>query len=192
MLFEAQPWLNSHAPRVGIVMGDGATLPFVRAFDVIFSTATFHWILDHGALFRSIIMALKKGGRLEAQCGGGPNLALLRARAAGLAREPRFARYFEDWSDPWHYADEQTTRVRLAAAGFEAIDVSLEPAPVHFDGPTEFAEFITTVCIRPHLARLPPSDRAAFTNELTLRCAADETPFSLDYWRLNISARRPA
>jgi trans-aconitate 2-methyltransferase len=192
MLFEAEPWLKAHAPRAAIVMGDGASLPFVRAFDIVFSTATFHWILDHGALFRSVIIALKRGGRLEAQCGGGPNLALLRARATGLAREPRFARYFEDWSEPWHYADEETTRRRLAAAGFEAIDVSLEPAPVRFDTAAEFAEFITTVCIRPHLARLPLQDRAAFTNELTLRSAADAEPFTLDYWRLNVSARRPA
>lgn len=192
MLFEAQPWLNTHAPRVAIVMGDGASLPFVRAFDVVFSTATFHWILDHGALFRAVITALKKGGRLEAQCGGGPNLARLRARAAALAREPRFAHYFEEWSEPWHYADEQTTRNRLAAAGFEAVDVSLEPAPVQFDSPIEFAEFITTVCIRPHLARLPLSERGMFTSELTSRCAEGENPLSLDYWRLNISARRPA
>ena len=192
MLFEAQPWLKAQAPRAAIVMGDGASLPFVRAFDLIFSTATFHWILDHAGLFRSVIMALKRGGRLEAQCGGGPNLALLRARAAGLAREPRFSRYFDDWSEPWHYADEPTTRRRLQAAGFEAIEVSLEAAPVHFDNPTDFADFITTVCIRPYLGRLPLSDRAGFTRELTLRSAADAEPFTLDYWRLNISARRPA
>jgi trans-aconitate 2-methyltransferase len=192
MLFEAQPWLKAQAPRAGIVMGDGAALPFVRAFDVIFSTATFHWILDHGALFRSVIAALKRGGRLEAQCGGGPNLALLRARASGLAHEPRFSRYFDDWSEPWHYANEETTRRRLETAGFEGIAVSLEAAPVRFDSPAEFAEFIATVCIRPHLGRLPLQDRAAFTNELTLRSAADKEPYTLDYWRLNISARRPA
>ncbi len=192
MLFEAQPWLKTHAPRAAIVMGDGAALPFVRAFDLIFSTATFHWILDHGGLFRSIIMALKRRGRLEAQCGGGPNLALLRTRARDLARAPRFSRYFEDWAEPWHYADEESTRRRLESAGFEEIDVSLEPAPIHFDSPMEFAEFITTVCIRPYLSRLPLPDRGAFTTELTLRAAADKDPFTLDYWRLNIRARRPA
>ncbi len=193
MLFEAQPWLRSHAPRViGIVMGDGASLPFLRAFDVVFSTATFHWILDHGALFRSVITALKRGGRLEAQCGGGPNLAQLRTRADALAREPRFVRFFEGWSAPWYYADEETTRGRLAATGFEDIHVSLEPAPVAFESPSEFSEFIATVCIRPHLARLPLEDRASFTSELTMRATADPEPLTLDYWRLNISARRPA
>ncbi|NUR55908.1 MAG: methyltransferase domain-containing protein [Acidobacteria bacterium] len=193
MLFEAQPWLRSQAPRViGIVMGDGASLPFLRAFDLIFSTATFHWIPDHGALFRSIITALKRGGRLEAQCGGGRNLAALRARADALAREPRFTRFFDGWSEPWHFADEESTRRRLAAAGFEDIGVSLEPSTVTFATPVEFADFIATVCIRPHLARLPFEDRAAFTNALTLRSLADPEPLTLDYWRLNIRARRPA
>src|SRR6185436_919479 len=73
MLATAQAWLREQAPRVGLVLGDGAALPFVRAFDAVFSGATFHWIHDHGALFRSIITALKPGGRLVAQCGGGPN-----------------------------------------------------------------------------------------------------------------------
>src|SRR3954469_19691433 len=31
--------------------------------DVVFSTATFHWIADHAALFRSLRDALRPGGR---------------------------------------------------------------------------------------------------------------------------------
>src|SRR5919199_58483 len=43
--------------------------------DVVFSTATFHWIADHDALFRSLRAALRPGGRLVAQCGGAGNIA---------------------------------------------------------------------------------------------------------------------
>jgi trans-aconitate 2-methyltransferase len=38
--------------------------------DLIFSTATFHWIKDHDGLFRRLAQALKPQGRLVAQCGG--------------------------------------------------------------------------------------------------------------------------
>src|SRR5271165_5870613 len=38
--------------------------------DVVFSTATFHWIADHGRLFSRLRAALRTGGRLVAQCGG--------------------------------------------------------------------------------------------------------------------------
>src|SRR5262245_5750958 len=118
MLDTAQMWLCEHAPGVRLVRGDGASLPFRRAFDAVFSGATFHWIHDHAALFRSIITALKPGGRLVAQCGGGPNLALLLGRAARLMREPRFARYFADWTEPTYYSDVESAATRMRAVGF--------------------------------------------------------------------------
>ena len=47
-------------------------------FDAIFSTATFHWVLDHDALFRNLHESLRPGGMLVAQWGGGANLAAAR------------------------------------------------------------------------------------------------------------------
>src|SRR3954454_20494484 len=49
--------------------------------DVVFSTATFHWIADHDALLASLRAALRPGGRLVAQCGGAGNIASVHARA---------------------------------------------------------------------------------------------------------------
>ena len=192
MVETASAWLRQHAPGTWVVQADGAALPFRRALDAVFSTATFHWILDHSALFRSIITALKPGGRLVAQCGGGPNLALLRGRADRLRGEPRFENYFDEWSEPWYYADVESTKRRLASAGFVEIDVSLEEAPTPFPSAESFQEFIATVCVRPHLDRLPVTERKMFLNQLTIAAAADSSAFTLDYWRLNISARRPA
>jgi trans-aconitate 2-methyltransferase len=190
MLTSAADWLRTEAPGVSLVLADAGALPFRRAFDLAFSAATFHWVADHGALFRSIITALRPGGRLAAQCGGGPNLAVLLARAERLMRG-RFAVYFEDWTPPWNFADVNTTCRRLGDAGFVDVDVWLEEAPTRFAGASEFAEFVSTVCVRHHLDRLPRLDRPAFVHELTLAAAADPQPFMLDYWRLNISARRP-
>jgi trans-aconitate 2-methyltransferase len=59
---------------IGYVQGDGTALPFANAFDAIFSAATFHWIHDHPAVFRSVRTALVPGGRFVAQCGGKGNL----------------------------------------------------------------------------------------------------------------------
>ena len=192
MLRTAVSWLREHASGAAVVQADGAALPFSRAFDAVFSTATFHWILDHDALFRSIVTALKPGGRLVAQCGGGPNLAVLRGRADRLAREPRFAQFFDGWTEPWYYADVESTRRRMATAGFVDIEVSLEEAPTAFPSAEPFQEFIATVCVRPHLDRIPPADRRLFLTELTLAAAGDSPPFTLDYWRLNLAGRRPA
>lgn len=192
MVEAASMWLAEHAPGATVVQGDGAALPFRRAFDAVFSGATFHWILDHPALFRSIIAALKPGGRLVAQCGGAGNIAVLRGRADRLRTEPRFASFFDEWAEPWYYADVESTKRRLAAAGFVDIDVYLEEMPTPFDGPDAYREFVGTVCVRHHLSRLQLHERRDFLNDLTSAAAADSPPFTLDYWRLNISARRPA
>ena len=190
MLEAAAAWLKREAPGTHVVLADAAALPFSRAFDIVFSTATFHWVPDHGALFRSIVMALKPGGRLVAQCGGGPNVALLHGRAERLMRT-RYVPWFDGWRDPWYFADVDSTQRRLASAGFEQIAVWLEEAPTSFPNARDFAEFITTVCVRPYLARLPRDERRAFVDSLTVEAAGDSPPFTLDYWRLNISARRP-
>src|SRR4051794_7663882 len=54
------------------------------AVDLIFSTATFHWIPDHERLFRNLFSLLQPNGCLAAQCGGGPNLARLAERTDAL------------------------------------------------------------------------------------------------------------
>jgi len=182
--------------RVGVracfVRADGTALPFVDAFDAVLSTATFHWILDHGQLFASIYRALAPGGRLIAQCGGSANLGRLLDRAGALAERPALARYFQGWQGPWEFADVPTTIQRLDKAGFTAIDVSLEPAPVTFPDRASFCEFVSCVCLRDHLTRLREDDRPQFLDVLADEAAADSPPFTLDYWRLNMAGKKPA
>lgn len=159
--------------------------------DLVFSTATFHWLPDHDRLFRWIHSILKPGGRLNAQCGGGPNLARLQARIDALAAEPDFAPYLGNWAGPWNFQNDVATAGRLANAGFDQIETGLISAPAVFDDAAAYREFIGTVVFGQHLARLPTATlRDAFLDRLTAQAASDPTPFELDYWRLNLQARR--
>jgi trans-aconitate methyltransferase len=184
-------------PRFGsqiqLVLADAAHLPSHERADAIFSTATFHWVHDHPRLFKSLYTALKPGGRIVAQCGGGANITRLHDRAAALMQDPRFAPHFKAWQEPWEFADTTTTNRRLEEAGFEQIRTSLVSAPVVQPDAGAFQTFITTVICRPHLAHLSdPALQETFVTELTRQAAMDDPPFELDYWRLNIEARRPA
>jgi trans-aconitate 2-methyltransferase len=175
-----------------VVCADAAALPFAGVFDVIVSTATFHWVTNHPRLFRSLFDALAPGGRLHAQCGGGPNLERLHARAAALMREPPFAPHFVDWRRPWEFADSAVTAERLRSAGFEDVETGLDPAPVVFDDATVFRDFLATVVLRLHLARLADAALCdAFLDSLVEQAAADDPKYELDYWRLNLSAIKP-
>lgn len=172
------------------VQADGAALPFVEAFDAVFSAATFHWIPDHDRLFASIYGALKKGGRLIAQAGGARNLEQLYGRARRLMRSPQYARFYASWSEPCHFENVSDTEARLQRAGFQDFKASLVSAPVPFEQPEGYAEFVAAVCLRHQLDRLPSEDRGVCINRLTDEAIKDEPPLTLDYWRLNISARK--
>ncbi|MEO6212705.1 MAG: methyltransferase domain-containing protein [Vicinamibacterales bacterium] len=170
---------------------DGAALPFAVGFDAVFSTATFHWISDHHTLFAEIHRVLRSGGRLVSQCGGGPNLQRLYRRAGEMRASSRFGSYFVGWADPWNFESVDPTAERLQRIGFVDVRVSLEPAQTPFPSLDAYEEFVTTVCLRQHLDRLPEDLRQPFVHEIAAPAANDDPPLTLDYWRLNIDARKP-
>ena len=178
--------------RVKFVQVSLPDMPFANYADLVFSTATFHWIKDHPALFAGIHQSLRAGGRLHAQCGGGPNLVRAHALAQRLMHVAPFAPYFTDWPGPWEFADAETTASRLHAAGFVDVETSLEEAPTTLASEADYREFVTTVIYHPHLERLPEAAlKQAFIDRVTELSAQDDQPFTLDYWRLNLAARKP-
>jgi trans-aconitate 2-methyltransferase len=183
------PAMDSYR-ALAYVQADGAALPFVDAFDAVFSTATFHWIPDHDRLFATIHRALKKDGRLVAQAGGERNLEQLYGRARRLMRSPQYARFYASWLEPCHFENVSDTEARLKRAGFQDFEASLAIAPVTFEQPEAYAEFVAAVCLRYQLDRLPLEDRGVFMSRLTDEAISDEPPLTLDYWRLNIYARK--
>jgi trans-aconitate 2-methyltransferase len=179
------------AGPVTLVQADAAALPFVQAADLLFSTATFHWVPDHGALFDSLWAALRPKGRLWAQCGGGANLARFHAGAERIMRTARFAPYFQSWRPPWNFQTAEATRAQLIEAGFADVETALFEAPIQFPDADAYWAFVRTVVAGPHLAHLPDERlREAFMDELTAQGAAADPPFELDYWRLNLKGRR--
>lgn len=193
MIHTAREYLRPrHHSRVQFAIADAAALPLDAMCDAIFSTATFHWVLDHPQLFRSLARAMKPGARLVAQCGGARNLARIRHRLDRLRHDAEYAGYFGAWRDPWEFANAQTTSSRLTNAGFEDVQTSVEASPVVFADAPAFAAFITNVICRPYLACLPEGQvRDGFIDRVTAQAAADDPPFELDYWRLNLSVRKP-
>ncbi len=193
MLQTAREHLAPKFPgQVFFVAADLHDIPLDGVLDGIFSTAAFHWLPDHDRLFRSLVRALKPGGWLEAQCGGGPNLARVRERATALMASAEYSSFFAGWAPTWQYPDDVTTAKRMRSAGFVEIKTWLEEAPATLSDAPEYKEFLATVTLHRHLARIPdPAMRDRFMDELARQAAADSPPFTLDYWRLNLSGRKP-
>ena len=71
MLAEAGRRLATSGDRVSFVQADLAQpLPIDGPVDAVLSTATFHWVMDHDALFANLAAVMRPNGWLVAQCGG--------------------------------------------------------------------------------------------------------------------------
>jgi trans-aconitate 2-methyltransferase len=179
-------------PRVRVERQDLLRLEVAEPVDLIFSTATFHWIRDHERLFERLARALKPHGRLVAQCGGEGNIARATKATKETMEEARFRKYFVGWEDDKNYADPETTAERLEAAGFEEIETWLHDETAAFDSVDELTRFLGTVVLGGHLERLPEEERAPFAAAVAEKIAAVDGSPALDYVRLNMTARRSA
>jgi trans-aconitate 2-methyltransferase len=169
--------------RTTVFRADLAELELDYPVDAVFSNAVFHWIPDHDALFGRLHAALRPGGVLVAQCGGSGNVARLHAAAREVAADEPYAQHLAGWTGPWNFAGPEETAERLERAGFEEIETWLEPYPVTPDDPRTFVQ---TVCLGPHLQRLPEQLRSPYLDAVCEGCGTE-----LDYVRLNIDAKKP-
>jgi trans-aconitate 2-methyltransferase len=170
--------------RADYLVADLAELEVDRSVDVVFSTATFHWLPDHDRLFARLHAALRPDGRLIAQCGGAGNVAEHARNIVSVATRPEFAEHFRDMSIMWNFATPEETEKRLQRAGFSEVRCWLEDKPVQPEHPYDFT---TTVTMGPHLARLPEELRRSFAESVL---ELEEDPLVLNYVRLNIEATR--
>ena len=175
--------------RVRVERQDLRELEVEELVDVVFSTATFHWVLDHERLFDRLARALRPGGRLVAQCGGKGNIARTMAATEEVMGEARFKDTFAGWEGVWNFADPETTKARLESAGFEDVETWLHEEPTRFGSVGELARFLKTVVLRQHVAVLPEGERDAFSTAVAARLA-ERGSLVVDYVRLNIIATR--
>jgi trans-aconitate 2-methyltransferase len=185
MVDKARAELAPFGERVSVEHADLLALSMDDELDAVLSTATFHWVLNHDALFANLLRALRPAGRLVAQCGGAGNIAsvLEAGDGAGTARWPD---RFEGWKRPARYESAEATAARLDAAGFVDVRCWLEPNPVTPDDPREY---LRTIVLGAHVQRLDEANRDAFLDDVLERLPS---PVTIDYVRLNIDASRPA
>jgi trans-aconitate 2-methyltransferase len=178
MIDAARDRLARFGDRIEYVVADlGRPLPIEGSVDAVLSTATFHWVPDHAALFMNLAAVTKPGGWLVAQCGGAGNVARVMAALATIG---------DGWLGPAHFETPMATTRRLDAAGYVDIECWLSDEPTRFEPGEPFETFLRTVVLGPQLERLPEDQQAGF-----VRAVADALGEPvIDYVRLNITARR--
>ena len=138
MLGEARGRLARFGDQVTYVHADLAEpLPIDEPVDAVLSTATFHWVPDHDALFANLAAVMHPGGQLAAQCGGHGNIATVAAALVDLGIAPA-----------WNFATPEATVRRLADAGFTDAEVWLEPHPVELEPGEPLLTYLATIPLK--------------------------------------------
>ncbi len=180
MLEQARARLDRFGDRVEYVEADlGGAMVLAAPVDAILSTATFHWIRDHDALFRNLAAAARPDGMLAAQCGGAGNLGVVAAAAWELGVDAFGTKV---------YATPEETTERLERAGFTDVECWLHAEPTAFETADDLETYLATIVLGDHLAAIGADDGRAFVHEVVARIPGLE----IDYVRLNIRARRAA
>jgi trans-aconitate methyltransferase len=155
-------------PNLVFLLKDAADLGFEEAFDLVFSNATLHWVVDHGPVLEGIQKALRPSGRMVIQMGGRGNAAGLIAALHDLLAVPTWAPYFEGFVFPYGFHGATEYRIWIKRAGLDPLRVELLPRDMVHPGREALAAWIRTTWL-PYTQRLPELMQPAFIGDLVER-----------------------
>lgn len=148
---------------------DIADMDFEGEFDVAFSNAALHWVLDHEALLASTRRALRDGGRVLWEFAGEGNCLTFFSIVRDLMGEGRWQGLFQGFEWPWFMPSREAYEAMVSEAGFSEFEV-LELVRDHtFPTAEAMVRWIDQPCIVPFLAALPEGERPAFRDEVVRR-----------------------
>ena len=181
-------------PNLSFQMLDARTLTFRSQFDIAFSNAALHWIVDQKAVLDGVQRSLKPGGRLLFQMAGKGNAKDVLCILSELADLEPWHAFFSQMPFPYGFFDPEEYRVLLQEAGLVAERVELFPRDMKHNGAEGLAGWVRTTWL-PFTDRLPIELRAKFVQEIVDRYLkahpADESGLvHVGMIRLEVEARK--
>ena len=173
-----QSFPHCQNPNLTFLRMDARELTFREQFDVAFSNASLHWIIDHQTVLACVHDSLDRGGRLLFQMAGKGNAQDMIAVVEELISEEDCKPYFKNFTFPYGFYGLDEYNSWLKEAGFKAQRVELFPKDMKLHGKEGLVGWIRSVWL-PFTERVPSNLRDCFINEIADRYLAayplDET-----------------
>lgn len=171
---------------------DAAQLNFEQQFDLVTSFFCLQWVPNKLAAFQGIYRSLKSGGHVLAIM---PTVGPFAEAPNEIMTEPRWQKYFNNYSDP--LADSKDTKYDVYAkqAGLHLSAYRIEPTTTIFPSVDAICNFLRI--ITPHISRLPTEQekndfiRAAVDHYLTEVPPAADGSCQFTFNRIELLANRP-
>lgn len=153
-------------PNLRFEVADARDLPFDAQFDVVFSNAAMHWIVDHRPVLAGIARALRPGGRVMLQMGGAGNAAPIIAVVEKMIASDKWHSYFpSDFAFPYGFHGPAEYQPWLKEAGLVARRIDLIPKDMVHAGADQLAGWVRTTWL-PYTEHVPAAHRDEFIREL--------------------------
>jgi trans-aconitate 2-methyltransferase len=162
---------HCHNPNLTFLKMDARNLTFREQFDVAFSNASLHWIIDHQTVLSCVNQSLDKKGRLLFQMAGKGNAQDIIAVLEELISEEDCKPYFKNFTFPYGFYGPDEYTQWLRDSGFKPERVELFPKDMKLQGKEGLSGWIRTTWL-PFTERVPASLRDAFINEIVDRFVA--------------------
>jgi trans-aconitate 2-methyltransferase len=156
---------------------DARTLGFKGEFDVIFSNAALHWVVDPRPVLDGIYHALRPGGRMVVQMAGKGNAADAFLAFAYLAQDSPWNQYFGNFHTPYAFFGSEQYRELIIGSGMLPVRVELIRRDMVHTDRESFAGWVRTTWL-PYLERVPVSLQPAFVKALYDMCCTLSPPDS--------------
>ncbi len=183
-------------PHLELLVMDACELTFEERFDLIFSNATLHWIIDQRPVLSGIARALKPGGRVVISMGGRGNGGGVVMAIASLLAQAEWNRYFDGFTTPYGFYGPEEYAGWLEEAGLTPARVELVYKDMTQPGPGGLAAWIRTTWL-PFTQRIPEERRERFVSEL-VETYLEQHPLDteglahVEMFRLEVEAFKPS
>ena len=165
----------SNFPNLSFAVKDVRELDFNDDFDVVFSNACLHWVIDQKLVLNGIYRCLKRGGRILLQMGGHSNAADFYAAIERVTSRKKWTGFFKGFVFPYGYYTVQEYREFLLAVKLQIKKVEMLPRIMTFEDEEKFASWIRTTGL-PYIQRLPESSREGFIHEIVSEYLQNQPP----------------
>ncbi len=152
-------------PNLDFQLMDARNLNFINEFDVVFSNATLHWVIDHLSVLKGIKRSLKPGGRVLLQMAGKGNAAQILEVLQKIVDSGKWHGYFTDFAFPWGFYGAEEYNIWLKNAGLRAKRVELIPKDMTQKGKEGLSGWVRTTWL-PYIQRVPEGRRDEFIEEI--------------------------
>ncbi len=155
-------------PNLSFQVMDARKLTFESEFDVAFSNAALHWIVDQKAVLAGVQRSLKPGGRLLFQMAGKGNAKDILSIIKELASAKPWKDFFRKMTFPYGFYDPKKYKAFLQQAGLVAERLELLPKDMKFNGAEGLDGWVRTTWL-PFTDKLPVELRSKFVEQIVSR-----------------------